>query len=69
MGGFKLNLDPHQRWSRHDAFEEYHRFIRAIARSMLWYVRQSGTIGTQTDLAAYKVPCWSVFSGFFPLQV
>ncbi|KII89761.1 hypothetical protein PLICRDRAFT_52927 [Plicaturopsis crispa FD-325 SS-3] len=37
-GGFAINLNPHQRWSgRIGTYEEYHRFMGAIARSMLWY--------------------------------
>jgi hypothetical protein len=36
MGGLKIHLDPQQRWSGHHMSEEYHRFMRAIARSMLW---------------------------------
>jgi len=37
MGGIKINLDPQQRWTKHHSFDEYHRFIRAIACSMLWF--------------------------------
>jgi hypothetical protein len=36
-GGFKINLDPQQRWSGRQAFGEYHRFIRAVGKSMLWF--------------------------------
>ncbi|EIN09831.1 hypothetical protein PUNSTDRAFT_86319 [Punctularia strigosozonata HHB-11173 SS5] len=37
-GGISFSLDPHQRWSGQvHGFDEYHRFIRAIAASMLWY--------------------------------
>ncbi|KIM84269.1 hypothetical protein PILCRDRAFT_6532 [Piloderma croceum F 1598] len=36
-GGLKINLDPQQRWIGRYAFDEYHRFIRAVAKSMLWY--------------------------------
>jgi hypothetical protein len=37
-GGLKINLDPQQRWIGRYAFDEYHCFIRAVAKSMLWYV-------------------------------
>ena len=46
-GGLKLNLDPHLRWNGRYASEEYHRFIHAIAKSMLWYVQQPGFVGAR----------------------
>ncbi|KAJ7086107.1 hypothetical protein B0H15DRAFT_845346 [Mycena belliarum] len=34
-GGFKLALDPNERWSGN--VQNYHRFVARIARSMLWF--------------------------------
>ncbi|KIJ62750.1 hypothetical protein HYDPIDRAFT_64353, partial [Hydnomerulius pinastri MD-312] len=36
-GGMKFNLKPQERWSALYDFEEYHRFLGAIAQSMFWY--------------------------------
>ncbi|CAL1716041.1 unnamed protein product [Somion occarium] len=36
-GGLKFTLDPIERWSAQIGTVEYHKFIGAIAQSMLWY--------------------------------
>ncbi|KIJ14290.1 hypothetical protein PAXINDRAFT_55071, partial [Paxillus involutus ATCC 200175] len=36
-GGLKFNIKPQGRWSALHDFEEYHRFIGAIAQTMFWY--------------------------------
>ncbi|KIK80659.1 hypothetical protein PAXRUDRAFT_833394 [Paxillus rubicundulus Ve08.2h10] len=36
-GGLRFNIKPQGRWSALHGFEEYHRFIGAIAQTMFWY--------------------------------
>ncbi|KAH7912338.1 hypothetical protein BJ138DRAFT_1061353 [Hygrophoropsis aurantiaca] len=36
-GGLKFTFKSQERWSALSDFEEYHRFIAAVAQSMLWY--------------------------------
>jgi hypothetical protein len=37
-GGVKINLNPDRRWTGElDNLQRYHRFVQAIAKSMLWY--------------------------------
>ncbi|EGN99075.1 hypothetical protein SERLA73DRAFT_34026, partial [Serpula lacrymans var. lacrymans S7.3] len=58
-GSIKFTLNPEERWSSVSNFEEYDRFIGAIARSLLWY-----PFAFITLLLPYSIASLAAVSGY-----